>query len=117
MSRIKMTGVLQALFDIHARAHIVRGVASAHGRHPLYAPLTFLATRSIALRFCRGATVGACKLVGRLPPTSDIRESDRRGEFTSPCTDPGREGDDPFELEVDRDKVGPIGDRTVQNPC
>ena len=112
-----MTGVLQALFDKHARAHIVRGVASAHGRHPLYAPLTFLATRSIALRFCRGATVGACKLVGRLPPTSDIRESDRRGEFTSPCTDPGREGDDPFELEVDRDKVGPIGDRTVQNPC
>jgi hypothetical protein len=58
--------------------------------------------------------VGACKLVGRLPPTSDIRESDRRGEFTSPCTDPGR-AVDPFKLEVDRDKDGPIGDRTIQN--
>jgi hypothetical protein len=54
--------------------------------------------------------VGACKLVGRLPPTSEIRESDRRGEFTSPCTDGGRT----LKLEVDRDRDGPIGDRTVQ---
>jgi hypothetical protein len=102
--------------DIHARAHIASGVASAHGRHPIiiYAPLAFLAARSIALRFCRGAMVGACKLVGRLPPTSDIRESDRRGEFTSPCADPGREGE-PFKLEGDRDRDGPIGDRTVEN--
>ena len=58
---------------------------------------------------------GACKLAGRAPPTSDIRESDRRGEFTSPCTDAGREGEPfEFELEVDRDRDGPIGDRTAQ---
>jgi hypothetical protein len=83
-----------------------------------YTPLAILATRNIALRFCRGATVGACKLAGRClggvamaPLTSDIRESDRRGEFMSPCTDGGR----PCEpkLEVDRDRDGPIGGRTV----
>jgi hypothetical protein len=77
--------------------------------------LAILAARSIALRFCRGGIVGACKLAGRLPPASDIRESDRRGEFTSPCTDPGRDGEPfIFILEVDRDRDGPIGDRTVQ---
>src|SRR6267154_3861404 len=32
MSRIEM----RILFDIHARAHIVRDVASAHGRHPFF---------------------------------------------------------------------------------
>jgi len=100
------------------RVDLMRGVLlSAHVRQsPLYAPLAILATRNIALRFCRGATVGACKLAGRClggvampPPTSDIRESDRRGEFTSPCTDGGR----PCEpkLEVDRDRDGPIGGR------
>jgi hypothetical protein len=59
--------------------------------------------------------VGACKLAGRAlggvamaPLISDIRENDLRGEFTSPCADAGR----PSEL-VDRDKDGPIGDRTT----
>ena len=61
--------------------------------------------------------VGACKLAGRAlggvaiaPLISDIRENDRRGEFTSPCADAGR----PSEL-VDRDRDGPIGGRTTHN--
>ena len=64
--------------------------ASPHVCNP-YAPLVILATRSIALRFCRGTMVGACKLAGwylggvaMAPPTSDIRENERRGEFTLP---------------------------------
>lgn len=78
-----------------------------------YAPLAILATRNIALRFCRGAMVGACKLlvgVAMAPLTSDNRESDRRGELTSPCTDTGRP-----KLEVDRDRDGPIGARTAHH--
>jgi len=76
-----------------------------------YAPLAILEARSIALRFGRGAMDGACKLAGRdlggvAMPASDSRESERRGEFTSPCEDEGR----PSEL-VDRDRVGPIGCR------
>ena len=79
-----------------------------------YAPLAILAARSIALRFGRGAMVGACKLAGRglggvAMPVSDSRETERRGEFTSPCADVGR----PSEL-VDRDRVGPIGCRTAR---
>jgi len=98
----------------------MRGVVSAHVRQSLspYAPLAILATRNIALRFCRGATVGACKLAGRClggvampPPASDIRDSDRRGEFTSPCADPGRLCEP--KLEGERDRDGPIGGRTV----
>lgn len=90
-------------------------VVSAHARPPSpYAPLAILATRNIALRFCRGGIVGACKLEGRttVPLASDIRESDRRGEFTSPCTDGGRMGEP--RLEVDRDRDGPIGGRTAK---
>jgi len=89
------------------------GVVSAHVCIR-YAPLAIFAARSIALRFGRGAMVGACKLAGRSlggvrMPVSDSRESERRGEFTSPCADAGR----PNEL-VDRDKVGPIGCRTTR---
>jgi len=64
----------------------------------LYTPFTIFATRSIALRFGRGAMVGACRLLGRervgvamAPPMSDVRESERREEITSPCADAGRE--------------------------
>jgi hypothetical protein len=92
----------------------VRVGKSAHARIT-YAPLAILAARSIALRFCRGTMVGACKLAGRAlggvamaPLTSDNRESERRGELTSPCADAGR----PSEL-VDRDRDGPIGALTT----
>jgi hypothetical protein len=44
-----------------------------------------------------------------MAPPSDIRDSDRRGESKSPCTDEGR----PSEL-VDRDRDGPIGGRTTR---
>jgi len=44
-----------------------------------------------------------------MAPPSDIRDSDRRGELKSPCTDEGR----PSEL-VDRDRDGPIGGRTTR---
>ena len=83
----------------------------AHVHRPRYTPLAILATRNIALRFCRGAMVGACKLLGGValaPLASDIRESDRRGEFTSPCTDTGRP-----KLDVDRDRDRPTGARTA----
>jgi len=79
-----------------------------------------LATRSIALRFGRGAMVGDCKLAGRAtsgvamaPLLSDIRESDRRGAYMLPCTDAGREGEpyEPDKLEGDRATDGPIGGR------
>ena len=93
------------------------GVGSPDVCNP-YAPLIILATRSTALRFCRGTMVGACKLAGRdlggvamAPPTSDIRESERRGEFTSPCADAGREE---TKLEVDRESDGPIGGLTAK---
>jgi hypothetical protein len=38
---------------------------SAHICQSPYAPLAIVAARNIALRFCHGATVGACKLPGR----------------------------------------------------
>jgi len=93
------------------------------GRFPVYAqispyaPLAILAIRSIALRFCRGAMVGACKLMGRaldgvaIPLISDNREIERREELTSPCTDAGRAGEPEEPEEVDRDRDGPMGSR------
>lgn len=97
------------------RTHHGRWLVSAHANIP-YAPLAILATRNIALRFGRGAMVGACKLAGRAlggvamaPATSDIRENDRRGELMSPCADVGR----PSEL-VDRDSDAPRGGRTTK---
>ena len=61
-------------------------------------PFDIFAIRSIALQFCRGAMVGACKLprrgrggVASAPAISDVRESKRRGEIKSPCADAGRE--------------------------
>jgi len=82
------------------------------------APLAILATRSAALRFCRGAMVGACKLMGRvlngvaIPLISDNREIERREGLTSPCADAGRLGG---PEDVDRDRDGPMGGRTATN--
>ena len=71
------------------------------GKHILqtYTPFAIFAARSIALRFGRGAMVGACRLLGgrarwgeaTAPPTSDVRESERRAEIRLPCADAGRE--------------------------
>lgn len=76
-------------------------------------PFAIFAARSIALRFCRGAMVGACKLLGRdrggvasAPSISDVRESERRGETKSPCADAGRELELEEEKELDRDSEG-----------